>query len=179
VYDTRCHPGRAGSRRPAVLEPFVARGIRIYRTAEDPIDRVGMVGPGHCVRVTPTISWSWNGLSQATVATKCRRGPTRTSGPAGVDQECRIWPARTSCGARLPNRRVPPVMWYRYGHRPSTGRPRGICAREGDPVDATAASAAALGAQLDLIGFEPGDYIGPGVCVRADRTGGSDDPRRR
>jgi pyridoxamine 5'-phosphate oxidase family protein len=42
------------------LEPFIARGIRIYGTAEDPIDRVGMVGPGHYVRVTPTISWSWN-----------------------------------------------------------------------------------------------------------------------
>jgi pyridoxamine 5'-phosphate oxidase family protein len=42
------------------LEPFIARGIRIYGTAQDPIDRVGMVGPGHYVRVTPTISWSWN-----------------------------------------------------------------------------------------------------------------------
>ena len=42
------------------LEPFIARGIRIYGTAEDPIDRVGMVGPGPYVRVTPTISWSWN-----------------------------------------------------------------------------------------------------------------------
>ena len=42
------------------VEPFIARGIRIYGTAADPIDRVGMVGPGHYVRVTPTISWSWN-----------------------------------------------------------------------------------------------------------------------
>jgi pyridoxamine 5'-phosphate oxidase family protein len=42
------------------LDPFVARGIRIYGIAEDPVDRVGMVGPGHYVRVTPTISWSWN-----------------------------------------------------------------------------------------------------------------------
>ena len=57
----------AGHRRVALvvddlpsLEPFVARGIRIYGTAEDPIDRVGMVGPGLYVRVTPKISWSWN-----------------------------------------------------------------------------------------------------------------------
>ena len=57
----------AGHRRVALVvddlpsfEPFVARGIRIYGTAEDPIDRVGMVGPGYYVRVTPTISWSWN-----------------------------------------------------------------------------------------------------------------------
>jgi pyridoxamine 5'-phosphate oxidase family protein len=42
------------------LEPFIARGIRIYATAEGPIGRVGMVGPGYYVRVTPTISWSWN-----------------------------------------------------------------------------------------------------------------------
>jgi pyridoxamine 5'-phosphate oxidase family protein len=57
----------AGHRRVALVvddlpsfEPFIAGGIRIYGTAEDPIDRVGMVGPGHYVRVTPTISWSWN-----------------------------------------------------------------------------------------------------------------------
>ena len=28
------------------LEPFVARGMRVYGTGEGPIDRVGMVGPG-------------------------------------------------------------------------------------------------------------------------------------
>jgi pyridoxamine 5'-phosphate oxidase family protein len=57
----------AGNRQVALvvddlpsLDPFVARGIRIYGIAEDPVDRVGMVGPGHYVRVTPTISWSWN-----------------------------------------------------------------------------------------------------------------------
>ena len=42
------------------LEPFVARGIRIYGTAHDPVERVGMVGPGYYVRITPTVSWSWN-----------------------------------------------------------------------------------------------------------------------
>jgi pyridoxamine 5'-phosphate oxidase family protein len=38
----------------------VARGIRIYGRAEGPVERVGMVGPGHYLRITPTVSWSWN-----------------------------------------------------------------------------------------------------------------------
>jgi pyridoxamine 5'-phosphate oxidase family protein len=42
------------------LAPFVARGIRIYGRAEGPAERVGMVGPGHYLRITPTVSWSWN-----------------------------------------------------------------------------------------------------------------------
>jgi len=28
--------------------------------AEQPIERDGMVGPGIYMRITPTISWSWN-----------------------------------------------------------------------------------------------------------------------
>ena len=42
------------------FDPFIARGIRVYGTAEKPIARVGMVGPGHYMRITPTVSWSWN-----------------------------------------------------------------------------------------------------------------------
>ncbi|WP_166355514.1 PPOX class F420-dependent oxidoreductase [Phytoactinopolyspora limicola] len=42
------------------IEPFVARGIRVYGRAEQPVDRIGMVGPGLYMRITPTISWSWN-----------------------------------------------------------------------------------------------------------------------
>jgi pyridoxamine 5'-phosphate oxidase family protein len=42
------------------LEPFVARGVRIYGRAEQPFERVGMVGPGVYMRITPAISWSWN-----------------------------------------------------------------------------------------------------------------------
>jgi pyridoxamine 5'-phosphate oxidase family protein len=42
------------------IQPFVARGIRVYGEAEGPIERVGMVGPGHFLRITPTVSWSWN-----------------------------------------------------------------------------------------------------------------------
>ncbi|MFJ4369827.1 PPOX class F420-dependent oxidoreductase [Streptomyces chartreusis] len=42
------------------VEPFVARGIRVYGVADGPVERVGMVGPGHYLRITPTVSWSWN-----------------------------------------------------------------------------------------------------------------------
>ncbi|MFE7275108.1 PPOX class F420-dependent oxidoreductase [Streptomyces sp. NPDC057623] len=42
------------------VEPFVARGIRVYGVADGPVERVGMVGPGHYLRITPTLSWSWN-----------------------------------------------------------------------------------------------------------------------
>ena len=42
------------------FDPFIARGIRVYGTAEKPIARAGMVGPGHYMRITPTVSWSWN-----------------------------------------------------------------------------------------------------------------------
>lgn len=42
------------------FDPFIARGIRVYGEAEGPVERVGMVGPGVYLRVTPTTSWSWN-----------------------------------------------------------------------------------------------------------------------
>lgn len=42
------------------LEPFVARGVRVYGHAEAPVERVGLVGPGVYSRITPTVSWSWN-----------------------------------------------------------------------------------------------------------------------
>jgi pyridoxamine 5'-phosphate oxidase family protein len=42
------------------LAPFVARSIRIYGLAEPPVERIGLVGPGWYMRITPTISWSWN-----------------------------------------------------------------------------------------------------------------------
>jgi pyridoxamine 5'-phosphate oxidase family protein len=42
------------------FDPFIARGIRIYGDAEQPFERVGMVGPGTYMRITPTVSWSWN-----------------------------------------------------------------------------------------------------------------------
>lgn len=58
---------QAGRRQVALVvddlvsfDPFVARGIRVYGHAEAPVERVGMLGPGFYIRVTPTLSWSWN-----------------------------------------------------------------------------------------------------------------------
>lgn len=42
------------------FDPFIARGVRIYGRADDPIERTGIVGPGWYVRIAPTVSWSWN-----------------------------------------------------------------------------------------------------------------------
>ncbi|WP_049558773.1 PPOX class F420-dependent oxidoreductase [Nonomuraea sp. SBT364] len=42
------------------LQPFVARGVRVYGRAGDPVERAGMVGPGFYVGITPAVSWSWN-----------------------------------------------------------------------------------------------------------------------
>ncbi len=42
------------------FDPFVARSIRVYGVADGPFERVGMVGPGVYLRITPTVSWSWN-----------------------------------------------------------------------------------------------------------------------
>jgi pyridoxamine 5'-phosphate oxidase family protein len=57
----------AGRRRVALViddlvsfDPFIARGIRVYGDAEGPVRRTGMVGPGVYLRITPTLSWSWN-----------------------------------------------------------------------------------------------------------------------
>ncbi|HEY0453764.1 PPOX class F420-dependent oxidoreductase [Actinophytocola sp.] len=57
----------AGNRKVALvvddlvsLQPFVARGVRVYGVADEPVERVGLVGPGLYLRITPTVSWSWN-----------------------------------------------------------------------------------------------------------------------
>ncbi len=42
------------------IDPFIARGIRVYGHASDPLERTGLIGPGYYLRITPTISWSWN-----------------------------------------------------------------------------------------------------------------------
>jgi pyridoxamine 5'-phosphate oxidase family protein len=68
VVDTRKFRNvRDGNHKVALViddmvsfDPFIARGIRIYGHAEQPFKRVGMVGPGTYMRITPTISWSWN-----------------------------------------------------------------------------------------------------------------------
>ena len=46
------------------FDPFVARGIRVYGDADGPIERTGMVGPGFYLRITPSMSWSWNMASE-------------------------------------------------------------------------------------------------------------------
>jgi pyridoxamine 5'-phosphate oxidase family protein len=58
---------RAGNHKVALVvddmvsfDPFIARGVRVYGHAEQPFERVGMVGPGIYLRITPAISWSWN-----------------------------------------------------------------------------------------------------------------------
>ncbi|MFC6015923.1 PPOX class F420-dependent oxidoreductase [Plantactinospora solaniradicis] len=68
VLDTRKFRNvRAGNDKVALViddmpsfDPFVARGIRIYGRAGQPVERIGMVGPGNYLRITPTVSWSWN-----------------------------------------------------------------------------------------------------------------------
>jgi pyridoxamine 5'-phosphate oxidase family protein len=43
------------------LDPFAARCLRVYGRAGEPVERVStLVGPGLFMRITPTISWSWN-----------------------------------------------------------------------------------------------------------------------
>lgn len=42
------------------FDPFIARGIRVYGDASGPVERVGLVGPGSYLRITPRVSWSWN-----------------------------------------------------------------------------------------------------------------------
>ena len=68
VLDTRKFRNlRAGNQRVALVvddvvsfDPFIVRAIRVYGNAEQPFERIGMVGPGIFMRITPTISWSWN-----------------------------------------------------------------------------------------------------------------------
>jgi pyridoxamine 5'-phosphate oxidase family protein len=42
------------------LTPFIARAIRVYGIADDPVERSGIVGPGIYSRITPTKAWAWN-----------------------------------------------------------------------------------------------------------------------
>jgi len=58
---------RAGRQRVALvvddlvsLDPFIARGIRVFGYADQPVERSGMVGPGFYMRIRPRVSWAWN-----------------------------------------------------------------------------------------------------------------------
>lgn len=79
----------AGRRRVALvfddlpsLDPFIARGIRVYGVADDPVQRIGMTGPGWYLRVVPTESWSWN-LAGEPVAEEWYPATHRRHRPAG------------------------------------------------------------------------------------------------
>lgn len=43
----------------ASIDPWVPRYLRIYGEAEL-VERSGRFGPGHYLRITPTVSWSFN-----------------------------------------------------------------------------------------------------------------------
>jgi pyridoxamine 5'-phosphate oxidase family protein len=52
------------------IDPFAARCLRVYGRAGPPVERVSeLVGPGLFMRITPTISWSWNLEGQPAAAT--------------------------------------------------------------------------------------------------------------
>jgi pyridoxamine 5'-phosphate oxidase family protein len=42
------------------VNPWTVRGLRIYGSAELVVRQEGQFGPGHYLRITPTVSWSWN-----------------------------------------------------------------------------------------------------------------------
>jgi pyridoxamine 5'-phosphate oxidase family protein len=42
------------------VNPWTVRGVRIYGDAELVVRDEGQFGPGHYMRITPTVSWSWN-----------------------------------------------------------------------------------------------------------------------
>ena len=42
------------------VNPWTVRGMRIYGNAELLFRKEGQFGPGHYMRITPIVSWSWN-----------------------------------------------------------------------------------------------------------------------
>ena len=74
---------RAGNRKVAVVvddlvstDPWTPRFMRIYGTAEL-IERPGRFGTGEYMRITPTVSWSWN-LDARSGDESLSSGPRRT-----------------------------------------------------------------------------------------------------
>jgi pyridoxamine 5'-phosphate oxidase family protein len=58
---------RAGNTKVALVlddlvsvNPWTVRGLRIYGNAELLVRQEGLFGPGQYLRITPTVSWSWN-----------------------------------------------------------------------------------------------------------------------
>jgi pyridoxamine 5'-phosphate oxidase family protein len=84
----------AGRRKVALVvddlpsfDPLVARGIRVYGVADGPVERVGMVGPGLYLRITPHVSWRWNMAGEPVGATwyETRRAVHGGSASGGDD----------------------------------------------------------------------------------------------
>ena len=65
------------------VDPWSPRYLRVYGTAEL-VDRPGRFGHAPYMRITPTISWSWNldGLASATTARSSRVAPSITPSSA-------------------------------------------------------------------------------------------------
>ena len=85
------------------------------RVTPTPVRRDGMVGPGHYLRIVPTVSWSWN-MEGAPVGAGVE--PRRPDGPRR--------PGRHDPSARwlvLERRLVAPVTWQIRVARPTTHRP--------------------------------------------------------
>lgn len=61
----------------ASVDPWTPRYLRIYGTAEL-VDRQDRFGSGRAMRITPTISWSWNLDGQPFTHGSAGVGPRRT-----------------------------------------------------------------------------------------------------
>ncbi len=93
VLDTRKFRNiRSGRTKVALVvddmvsfDPFITRGIRVYGDAEQPFERVGLVGPGTYVRITPNISWSWNLAGEPVGATWYEARRTIHQAPADTE----------------------------------------------------------------------------------------------
>ncbi len=59
------------------IHPWIPRSLRVYGTAEF-VEREGQFGPGTYLRITPTISWSWNLAGRSFDDPDFQPGPRRT-----------------------------------------------------------------------------------------------------
>ena len=78
------------------LDPFIARGVRVYGLADEPVERVGLVGPGVYARITPIHSGA--GTSRASHDNHSNAGSTVALQPKG--RPSMLSSFRASMGAR-------------------------------------------------------------------------------
>ncbi|GAB2726472.1 PPOX class F420-dependent oxidoreductase [Nocardia thraciensis] len=67
------------------FDPFVPRCLRVYGRARGPVNRTGMVGSGFFLRITPTVSWSWNMAGEPAGATWFEPRRAEYAGDDGAD----------------------------------------------------------------------------------------------